>query len=495
MLFNTLGFIFAFAPITVLGFYLLGRQGRETLVISWLVVCSFFFYAWWNPPYISLIFGSILFNFYIGSKLSSPNTEKNKSLLTFGISCNLLLLVYFKYTGFLIDNINSIFELNISVDNIILPLAISFFTFQQITYLVDSYRRETREYSFLKYCLYVSFFPQLIAGPIVHHREMMPQFNRKAAFSFKPENISLGLTVFIIGLFKKIVIADGIEMYATPVFDAAAGGSLLSFSDAWIGAIAYTLQLYFDFSGYSDMAIGLACLFGIKLPINFNSPYKATNIIDFWRRWHITLSRFLRDYLYIPLGGNRKGNFRRYTNLMITMILGGLWHGAGWTFLIWGSLHGFYLVINNAWRWLVYSKLGYKSIEKNILYIGVCGLITFIVVIVSWVVFRADNFTAAASMLQSMFMLNSDFETSIMTAVIEKPHKAFYNLTALLLVIWLLPNTQQITGAGIGGHYKLATHKIIAWKPSIVWLAIIAVMLIWALSRISEVSQFLYYQF
>ncbi|HBE92908.1 MAG TPA: membrane-bound O-acyltransferase family protein, partial [Gammaproteobacteria bacterium] len=182
MLFNTLGFIFAFAPITVLGFYLLGRQGRETLVISWLVVCSFFFYAWWNPPYISLIFGSILFNFYIGSKLSSPNTEKNKSLLTFGISCNLLLLVYFKYTGFLIDNINSIFELNISVDNIILPLAISFFTFQQITYLVDSYRQETREYSFLKYCLYVSFFPQLIAGPIVHHREMMPQFNRKAAF-------------------------------------------------------------------------------------------------------------------------------------------------------------------------------------------------------------------------------------------------------------------------------------------------------------------------
>jgi alginate O-acetyltransferase complex protein AlgI len=495
MLFNTLGFIFAFAPITVLGFYLLGRHDKETLAILWLVACSFFFYAWWNPPYISLIFGSILFNFYIGSKLSSPNAEKNKSLLTFGIACNLLLLVYFKYTGFLIDNINSIFELNISVDNIILPLAISFFTFQQITYLVDSYRLETREYSFLKYCLYVSFFPQLIAGPIVHHREMMPQFNRKAAFRFKPENISLGLTVFIIGLFKKIVIADGIEIYATPVFDAAASGSLLSFTDAWIGAIAYTLQLYFDFSGYSDMAIGLACLFGIKLPINFNSPYKATNIIDFWRRWHITLSRFLRDYLYIPLGGNRKGNFRRYTNLMITMILGGLWHGAGWTFLIWGSLHGFYLVINNAWRWLVYNRLGYKHIENNVLYIGICGLITFIVVIIAWVVFRADDFTAAVSMLQSMFMWNSDIDTSLMTAVIEKSHKAFYHLTALLLVIWLLPNTQQITGSGIGGHYKLATNKRMTWKPSIVWLAIITVMLIWALSRISEVSQFLYYQF
>jgi D-alanyl-lipoteichoic acid acyltransferase DltB (MBOAT superfamily) len=270
-----------------------------------------------------------------------------------------------------------------------LPLAISFFTFQQIAYLVDSYRKETKEYDFLNYALFVTFFPQLIAGPIVHHKEMMPQFASKWNLVKNYRNIALGLFIFSIGLFKKVVIADTFATWATPGFDVA---TTLTFFEAWATSLSYTFQLYFDFSGYTDMAIGAALLFNIKLPINFNSPYKATDIQDFWRRWHITLSRFLRDYIYIPLGGNRKGSFRTYNNLIITFLLGGLWHGAGWTFVFWGFLHGVALAIHRVW-----SSLGFK------IWTWLAWLITFNFVNIAWIFFRAKEWDDAIKVLKGMF--------------------------------------------------------------------------------------------
>ncbi len=349
MLFNSYTFIFLFLPVTLVGFYLIGGRGNYRVAVSWLVGASLFFYAWWNPAYLGLLLGSILFNYALGILLSAKKRNKKlKFVLIFGIAGNLCLLAYFKYYNFFVDNINWVFSSSHTVENILLPLAISFFTFQQIAYLVDVHRGQARECDFLHYCLFVTFFPQLIAGPIVHHKEILPQFSKKEIYRVSYKAIAIGLTIFSIGLFKKVMIADNMATYVSPVFSGAEQGIKLTFFEAWGGSIAYSLQIYFDFSGYSDMAIGLARMVGIILPLNFHSPYKAKNIIEFWSRWHMTLSRFLKDYLYIPLGGNRKGKLRRYTNIMITMLIGGLWHGAGWVFIMWGALHGFYIVLNHA---------------------------------------------------------------------------------------------------------------------------------------------------
>jgi len=337
----------------------------------------------------------MLFNFIIGSSLNDTKNTKvsKKQLLTFGIVSNIALLGYFKYTDFFIENFNIATSSNVELLNLALPLAISFFTFQQIAYLVDSYRQETKEYDFLNYTVFVTFFPQLIAGPIVHHSEMMPQFENKRNMVKNNRNIAMGLFIFSIGLFKKVVIADTFAVWATAGFDTA---TTLNLFEAWATSLSYTFQLYFDFSGYTDMAIGLALLFNIKLPINFNSPYKATNIQDFWRRWHITLSRFLKDYVYIPLGGNRKGEFRTYNNLLGTFIVGGIWHGAGWTFVFWGFLHGMALVINRAW-----SKLGFK------IWTWLAWLITFNFINIAWVFFRAKEWNDAVLVLSGMFSLDN----------------------------------------------------------------------------------------
>ena len=344
----------------------------------------------------------MLFNYLIGNSLNKDGNENKignkktfskKSILIFGIVSNLALLGYFKYADFFIENFNFISGSNVNLLHMVLPLAISFFTFQQIAYLVDSYRGETKEYDFLNYALFVTFFPQLIAGPIVHHKEMMPQFASKWNMVKNYRNIALGLFIFSIGLYKKVVIADTFAVWATAGFDTA---TTLNFFEAWATSLSYTFQLYFDFSGYTDMAIGIALLFNIKLPINFNSPYKALSIQDFWRRWHITLSRFLRDYIYIPLGGNKKGNFRTYTNLMATFILGGFWHGAGWTFLFWGFLHGLSLAIHRLWQ-----TLGFK------MWTWLAWLITFNFVNIAWVFFRAKEWDDALRILSSMFSLDN----------------------------------------------------------------------------------------
>ena len=367
-------------------FYL--NQKRLTRASKgFLVFASLFFYSWWNIAYLPLILVSMLFNYVIGSHLSK--SKSNKPLLAIGVIFNLGLLGYFKYSDFFIANFNIVFESGVPLLHLALPLAISFYTFQQIAYLVDSYRGETSEYDFLNYAVFVTFFPQLIAGPIVHHAQMMPQFAKAKNKVKNYHNIALGLFIFSMGLFKKVAIADSFAIWATQGFDVAQN---LNMIEAWITSLRYTFQLYFDFSGYTDMAIGIALLFNIRLPINFNSPYKATSIQDFWRRWHITLSAFLREYLYIPLGGNRKGEIRTYINLFATFLLGGIWHGAGWTFVFWGALHGIALVVHRAWQ-----KIGFKM--NSIL----AWFITFNFINIAWVFFRAKEWEDALKVLDGMF--------------------------------------------------------------------------------------------
>ncbi len=408
MLFNAFEFLFAFLPLTLLGYFWIGRRGHEPAII-WLVLASLFFYGWWNPVYVPLIIGSILVNYGIGRRLGQVVQLGRRAgarwLLALGITLNLALLGWYKYASFGVETLNATLDTDFHLHAIVLPLAISFFTFQQIAYLVDAYQGITREYRFSHYLLFVTFFPQLIAGPIVHHKEMLPQFLRSESLRPQIANIAVGATIFAIGLFKKTVLADGVAIYATPVFDRAADGGMVTFFDAWGGALAYTWQLYFDFSGYSDMAIGAARMFGIRLPQNFHSPYKATSIVEFWRRWHMTLSRFLRDYLYIPLGGNRHGPVKRYRNLMLTMLLGGLWHGAGWTFIIWGALHGAYLAINHAW-----DRFWGAIAPRPLLPAAVARLlawaVTFLAVVVGWVFFRAADLDTALRLLSAMFGFN-----------------------------------------------------------------------------------------
>jgi len=432
----------------------------------------------------------MLFNYIIGNSLNTESGKghhkfSKKSLLVFGIVANIVLLGYFKYTEFMIDNLNYwIFTGEIPNINLALPLAISFFTFQQISYLVDSYREETKEYDFLNYALFVTFFPQLIAGPIVHHKEMMPQFAKTRNKIKNYRNIAMGLFIFCIGLFKKVVIADTFAVWATQGFDVA---TTLNLFEAWATSLSYTFQLYFDFSGYTDMAIGAALLFNIKLPINFNSPYKATDIQDFWRRWHITLSRFLKDYVYIPLGGNRKGEFRTYNNLLATFIIGGIWHGAGWTFVFWGFLHGMALVIHRAWQ-----SIGFK------LWTWVAWLITFNFVNIAWVFFRAKEWDDALKVLGSMFSLDNVVFTSkhekYLSFLSSHDFISFGDITqhigdGSIVLNWLLFGLILIL------FFKNSMERLEAFKPNIKNSFIFIVVFIVAFYKLSGYSEFLYFRF
>ncbi|UII55637.1 MBOAT family protein [Cytobacillus spongiae] len=392
MIFNSFEFIFVFLPIVFVVYFLLNKV-NFTISKIWLLLSSLFFYSWWNPKYLPLILVSLGINYLIGTYLGKENpTYRRKFWLTVGIVFNVCLLGYFKYYDFFISNLNVVLGANLQVLHLILPLAISFYTFQQIGYLVDSFRNETKNYNFLNYSLFVSFFPQLIAGPIVHHSAVMSQFSDRQNRKINYKNIGLGLFIFAVGLFKKVGIADTFSVWANKGYSMSEN---LTFVDSWATSLSYTFQLYFDFSGYSDMAIGAGLLFNIVLPMNFNSPYKALNIQDFWRRWHITLSSFLTKYIYIPLGGNRKGRFRTYLNILIIFFISGFWHGAGWTFIVWGVLHGLASVINRLW-----SKAGFK------MYKWLAWLITFQFVNATWVFFRAPSFEIAQNVLKGMVGLN-----------------------------------------------------------------------------------------
>ena len=510
MLFSSYEFILFFLPITLGVYFALGVKGFHKSSLTWLVICSLFYYGWWNPIYLWLIGFSIFFNYFLGLKLAK---QPNKVALIVGIIVNLGFLGYFKYTNFFLSNISALAGLGFNEVHIILPLALSFFTFQQIAYLIDAYRGETHEYDFLQYTLFVTFFPQLIAGPIVHHKEMLPQFTKDIASRINSTNLVIGIAVFSIGLAKKVLIADQISPYANPVFSAAEMGVTISFFEAWGAALAYTLQLYFDFSGYADMAIGIGIMFGIKLPANFNSPYKAACIIDFWRRWHMTLSRFLRDYLYIALGGNRKGIFSRYKNLLLTMVLGGLWHGAAWNFVIWGALHGLYLIINHFWRYLC-GILHITQFSGRAWYKFLATSITFLAVVFAWVFFRAESTAGAINIIQGM-MGNQGYELPFkyidkwgeaaiilqqmgveFTDTLFKGSRQIKETLLLLILVFALPNTLQIMKA-----YSLSTTAVdgeniklqFAFKAH--WLIFIFLLFVISILQLGGVSDFLYFQF
>ncbi len=391
MLFNSFEYIFAFLPLVFFLYFALSNV-RIKLAKIVLILASFFFYAWWKLEYLPLLLASIIFNFTVADLIRENKLQNflpKRAVLIIGIFANLALLGYYKYADFFIENANRALGTEYSSLKLLLPLAISFFTFQQITYLVDSYRGDIKKHSFLSYTLFVTFFPQLIAGPIVHHKEMIPQFESKLNWVKDYKNIVMGLFIFSLGLFKKVMIADQFAIWASAGFDAS---NTLSLLEAWATSLSYTFQLYFDFSGYTDMAIGAALLFNIKLPINFNSPYKAFNIQDFWRRWHMTLTRFLTEYIYIPLGGSRNGELRTYINIMIVFLIGGMWHGAGWTFIFWGFLHGMALVVHRGW-----GKLSFQMPR------WLAWFITFNFVNIAWVFFRANTFDDALKVITGMF--------------------------------------------------------------------------------------------
>lgn len=498
MLFNSYSFLFEFLPPTIFIFFLLGRWYPE-LARLWLVVASLIFYAGWSINYIWLILGSILFNYTVGLAIDAVRAKGHARLthwtLAGGVAGNLALLGYYKYADFFISNLDAVTGSEFSLLHLALPLGISFFTFTQIAFLVDAARGEATERGLIRYALFVTYFPHLLAGPIIHHKAVMPQFRRPSTFKPSAEMMSLGIGIFTIGLAKKVLIADG---FVTTVHDVFGSHTAPLLYDAWMGALAYTLQLYFDFSGYSDMAIGLSLLIGVYLPINFNSPYKSINIIDFWRRWHMTLSQFLRDYLYIPLGGNRRGTARRYLNLYLTMLLGGLWHGAGWTFVIWGGLHGIYLIINHGWQKIVSDTA--PPLWRKLIY----GTVTLLCVIVGWVFFRAPDLAKALSMLSGLVgghgvILDGEFSS----VGIDRDMQ--WKIPLAFMIVFLLPNSQEIMGltkldlsaSSKNDPTQSDRRAPIRWRwHAASWSGALTGLVFFAcLLKLREVSEFIYYQF
>ena len=485
MLFNSVSYIFVFLPVTVAVFWVLMWQGQKRVALSALSLASLVFYGWWNPLYLPLLIGLMIVNFLIGAYLMRA-TQWRKAVLVAGLALNLCTLAYFKYAAFLAANANEVFGTHIAVGTIVLPLAISFFTFQKIAYICDAYAGKVSDRSFLHFSLFVSFFPQLIAGPIVHHRDVIPQFSALRTSDINWGVAATGLGLFTVGLFKKVVIADGLAQFVGPLFDAATTGARLTAADAWLAMLSYTFQLYFDFSGYSDMAIASALFFGIRLPINFFSPYKATNIIEFWRCWHMTLSRFLRDYLYIPLGGNRSGALRRYINLFLTMVLGGLWHGAGWTFVAWGALHGAYLTVNHLFR-LAFGEM------KSRLWNAAGFVLTFLAVAVGWVLFRAPTLGSASNILSGLAgPLDAPLHlppavTGTVAIVTSRPDEAaIILLLAAAGIAFGLPNTAQCF---------LERTSRLSFQANIVFFILLLVLWLGIALSLGGPSEFLYFQF
>ena len=514
MLFNSYSFLLAYLPVTLIGFFLFGRRGKWAGA-AWLAACSLFFYAWWDYRYIALLLASICTNYLAGSYIARrPGTLAGKRALAGALVANILLLAYYKYADFFLSSANSMLGTDWPTLGIILPIGISFFTFTQIAFLADAYAGKVTEYRFIYYVLFVTYFPHLIAGPVLHHKEMMPQFDQDRNYHPHAANFAIGLTIFAIGLAKKVLIADSLAGYAAPAF--APGGDSPSLFLAWGRALAYAFQLYFDFSGYSDMAIGLSRLFGVRLPINFNSPYKSHNIAEFWRRWHMTLSRFLRDYLYIPLGGNRHGSARRHMNLFTTMVLGGLWHGAGWNFVIWGALHGAFLIINHAWQDInlrFFTHLSPRLKHR----IGI--LVTFICVVFAWVYFRAPDLATAHRLIAGMLGLQgAQIPEPILSRlgplgdILGKLGVSSYLgggavfvetwlwVSAASAIAFFAPNTQEIMTRyepALGEHGKPLTESRtrLQWAPRPRHAVMVGTLLALGVLALSRPTEFLYFQF
>lgn len=482
MPFNSYEFIFVFLPFTIVIYFLLNRKGWITAGKGWLVISSLFFYGCFSIYYLPLILGSITVNYLIARLMISHRLKRNRLWLSLGLIFNIFFLGYFKYTNFLINNLNYFLANDILYLQIALPVAISFFTFVQIAYLVDTYRGEVQRKGIIDYLLLVTFFPYLLSGPIVRDHEVAEQYNNPALKAPDYLNIASGIFLFSIGLFKKVVIADTLAVWANFGFDSAHSLTLI---EGWVTSLSYTLQLYFDFSGYTDMALGAALMLNLKLPINFNSPYKAISIQDFWRRWHISLSRFLRDYIYIPLGGNRKGKFRLYRNLILTFIIGGLWHGAAWTFIFWGFLHGMALVIHRIWQ-----KTGI-SMNKTIAW-----FITFNFINITWVFFRAPSFEEAIQVLQAMLGLNGVILPESIAGIFgfltrynvsfggflmeDYLHQAVAIIILCILLVLFIKNSLELKEN---------------CKPSLANAAFTAALAVIAILSLTRVSEFIYVNF
>ena len=510
MLFNSFEFIFLFLPVVLLGWHVLGRSGALTSAKGWLLGCSLFFYAWWHPPHLALLLLVLGANYFHCLAIAKQKERRRRQLLALTVTVDLLLLGFYKYSGFVSENLVAMGVHGLSPVALALPLGISFYTFQQIAFAVDVYRGHPAERRPVIYALVVTFFPHLIAGPILHPRKILPQFDALKSGGLRAEHMAPGLALFAMGLFKKTGIADGVASWATPVFDSAAG-TAISFLDAWTAALAYTFQIYFDFSGYSDMAIGLGWMFGLRMPVNFNSPYKARSIVDFWRRWHMTLSELLRDYVYIPLGGNRNGPVRRHLNLMATMLIGGLWHGAGWTFILWGGCHGAALILNHLWTQLA----GERGAAKVTVWWRreVSWILTFGVLVGTWVIFRSGTLTRAGELLASMTGLKGVSLPPSYAALadhlgmhilftgggVQSRWLVFQGVEQLfifgLLILWVrwMPNTQEVMG--LVSEETREIPRRWQWRPNLAWTVFVSLALLVGILRMARSSEFLYFQF
>jgi len=496
MLFNSYQCILAFLPLLLLAYWCVSQVARDKLGLL-LLASSMIFYALWGMGFFVLLLCMICLNCAFGQVLAAmPDRGEGgisrKHVMTLALVCNLAPLCWFKYTNFFIDNINAAFGASIAHQSAGLPLGISFYTFLQIAYLVTVYRRQTESVSLLQYAHFVSFFPYVISGPLVRYPQIGPQLADPQPLT--AADIGRAMTFFVIGLAKKVLLADSIAAYADSIFNAAHKGFPLTSAEAWIGSLAYTFQLYFDFSGYTDMAIGIALLFGVTLPDNFDSPYKSTGIVDFWRRWHITLSLWLRDFLYIPLGGSRAGKFKQYRNLLLTMLLGGLWHGAGWTFIIWGGMHGAMLCINHFWKTWTVRNISERALHSSALRI-VSIAFTFLCINFAWVLFRADSLHAAGVIYSSMAgIFSSDFSGGCSTLFANKYIRGIWPVIFLAvsgLLVWCFPTTRQlINGMRIDG-----TRPWLVWQPDTRWAVGLAVLTFGALLLLSRKTVFLYFQF
>ena len=505
MLFNSFEFLFLFLPIAMAGFHLLGRSGRRP-VIAWLALCSVVFYAVWKPVFVFFLLGSIGANYLISLAIAAAGegTRRRRVILGLGVAANLLALFYFKY---LYKTLLLMLSLHLpapSIAPILLPLGISFFTFTQISYLVDLAQGQAERQDFLSYVLFVTFFPHLIAGPILHHKEMMPQFAAGRRFRLMPADVSLGLTWFLLGLGKKVLVADSLSKIADNAFSHAGKQSAAS---AWAGLVMYTMQLYFDFSGYSDMALGLARIFSIRFPLNFNSPFKATSVTEYWQRWHMTLTRYVTLYLYNPillgvqrrrLAGGKKISRKSLATMggfsamvayptIVTMLLTGLWHGAGLQFLIFGLLHGMYLTANQAWRHFRQRKKGEPAQPPTGMLRMALRVGMYLQVAFALIFFRADSLHAAFAMIGDLVGLRG-------AGHIGSLLNAFAGF-ALFPVVWFLPNTQQILGEqGPGSAAGSALLSRLRWSPNLGWGLAMA-LLFFAILANMETSSFLYFQF
>ncbi|MBO9680930.1 MAG: MBOAT family protein [Acidovorax sp.] len=498
MLFNSYGFIFVFFPLVLFGFFVVGSRNARAAA-GFLALASLFFYGWWSIKALPLLLASICANYWFGLRLSPAperNNQNRKTLLVGALVANLGVLAIFKYANFFVANVNDGLAAaglaQIPMLHIVLPIGISFYTFTQIAFLVDCWQGKVQERSFIHYVLFVTYFPHLIAGPVLHHAQMMPQFSSPSTYRIAPNKLALGLSIFTFGLAKKLLIADPLGQYADMMFNGVQQGHSPSFYTAWYGALAYTLQIYFDFSGYSDMAVGLSMCLGVQLPLNFQSPYKSTSIIDFWRRWHISLSTFLRDYLYVPLGGNRKGPARRYLNLFLTMLLGGLWHGAAWTFVLWGALHGVFLMVNHLWN----AKVRRHTTPSRLA--NLLGwLLTFLSVTVAWVVFRAESTQAAIAIYKGMLGMNGAPVSAFsdLGATVPYLKSQFYQTTLVALLICLaLPPTITLQRWVPSAQMLKGRPQFAMASTALMSIATVTLLGI-CLSRLGHYSPFLYFQF